>query len=336
MANGQQKKPMAEQYVRRLNITGPESSQTVDVPVGVLTIGRQAGNDIRLNHAMVSRSHARIECTAEECQITDLGSANGTSINGQALKANSSVPLATKAKIEIGPFQLVFEQEAMVAPEPPPSPPPEAKPLELESEPLEAEPPPPASPPLPPRPPDRGPPDYSQPPPGLSRSSSRYLEYLPGIYQTDFMARFLAIFESIMSPIEWNVDNFDLYLNPNTTPAGFLPWLANWFSISFDPSWNEQQQRTLLTEAHEIFARRGTRWSLSRVLEIYTGVAPEIIDLQEDEDPFTFTVKLPLTKQEVDRSLIERIIDANKPSHTNYQLSFKRRRSGKRRTVNRN
>lgn len=314
---------MAEEYIRRLNITGPESSQTVDVPVGVLTIGRQAGNDIRLNHAMVSRSHATIECSAEACQITDLGSANGTTVNGQALKANSPVLLEAKAKIEIGPFQLDFEQVAIVAPEPPP--PPEPQPLEPEPGPPQIEPPPPVLPPLPPRPPDREPPDYSQPPPGLSRSSSRYLEYLPGIYQTDFMARFLAIFESIMSPVEWNVDNFDLFLNPNTTPAGFLPWLANWFSISFDPSWNEQQQRTLLTESHEIFARRGTRWALSRVLEIYTGVEPEIIDLQEDEDPFTFVVKLPLTKQEADRSLIEGIIDANKPSHTNYKLSFKRR-----------
>jgi phage tail-like protein len=321
---------MAEEYVRRLNITGPESSQTVDVPVGVLTIGRQAGNEIRLNHAMVSRSHARIECSAKACQITDLGSANGTTVNGQALKGNSPVLLEAKAKIEIGPFQLDFEQVAIVAPQPPP---PESKPVEPEPEIPEAEPPPPVLPPLPPRPPDREPPDYSQPPPGLSRSSSRYLEYLPGIYQTDFMARFLAIFESIMSPVEWNVENFDLYLNPNTTPVGFLPWLANWFSISFDPSWNEQQQRTLLTEAHEIFARRGTRWSLSRVLEIYTGVEPEIIDLQEDEDPFTFMVKLPLTKQEVDRSLLERIIDGNKPSHTNYKLLFKTKRSGKERTA---
>ena len=328
---------MAEEYVRRLNITGPESSQTVDVPVGVLIIGRQAGNNIRLNHNLVSRKHARIECSAEACQITDLGSANGTMVNGQALKGNSPVALEAKAKIEIGPFQLEFEQVAIVAPEPPP--PPQPKPVEPEPEPPEppeAELPPPVLPPLPPRPPDREPPDYSQPPPGLSRTSSRYLEYLPGIYQTDFMARFLAIFESIMSPVEWNVDNFDLYLNPNTTPTGFLPWLANWFSISFDPSWDEQQQRTLLTEAHEIFARRGTRWALSRVLEIYTGVEPEIIDLQKDEDPFTFTVKLPLAKQDVDRSLIERIIDANKPSHTNYKLSFKRRQSDKRRTASKN
>lgn len=166
--------------------------------------------------------------------------------------------------------------------------------------------------------------DYSKPPPGLSMTDSRYMQYLPGIYHTDFMARFLAIFESVLTPIEWNVDNFDLYLNPNTTPAGFLPWLADWFAVSFDSTWSGEQQRQLLEEAHNIFARRGTRWALARVLEIYTGASPEIIDLQEKEDPFTFTVKLPVTETDFQRTLIEQIVDTNKPAHTNYNLLFKK------------
>ncbi len=127
-----------------------------------------------------------------------------------------------------------------------------------------------------------------------------------------------------MTPIEWNVDNFDLYLNPRTTPAGFLPWLANWFSISFDSTWSEAQRRLLLSEAHEIFARRGTRWALARVLEIYTGKEPEILDQEEKEDPFTFMVRLPVTEKEFQRNLIEQIVDANKPAHTNYKLEFKK------------
>jgi phage tail-like protein len=164
--------------------------------------------------------------------------------------------------------------------------------------------------------------DYSKPPPGLTRTDSRYLQYLPGIYHTDFMARFLAIFESTAAPIEWTIENFDMYLDPGTAPRGFLPWLANWFSISFDPTWSEEQRRTLLSEAYDIYARRGTRGALARVLEIYTGVEPEILDLQEKADPFTFTVKVPLPESDVDRGLLERIIDANKPAHTSYELEF--------------
>lgn len=315
---------MAEDYIRRIIVKGPEIAETFDLKEGKTIIGRQVGTDIQLNHPMVSRNHAQVECLAKGCQITDLGSANGTSLNGKPLEANSPAPLATGATIQIGPFELTFEQIAIEPPKPEPSPPPP------EPEPEPAAPPPePAKPPtVPPAPPPEDgeiPYDYSKPPPGLSRTDTRYLQYLPGIYHTDFMSRFLAIFESVLTPIEWNVDNFDLYLDPKTAPPDFLPWLADWFSITFDSSWSVEQKRELLIEANQIFARRGTAWALARVLEIYTGYEPEILDLEKDQDPFTFTIKLPVTEKEVDRQLIERIVDANKPAHTSYNLLFKAR-----------
>jgi phage tail-like protein len=321
---------MATEYIRRLIITGPEMSETIDLTAGTKIIGRQAGVDIRLNNGMVSRRHAQIDCQPAACTITDLGSANGCSVNGQPLAPNTPHALEPNAKIEIGPFELVFEQ---IAVEPPPKPEPKAAPKakpKAESKPAPkkkaAEPPPPPPPPPPEKPAVSLPEfDYSKPPPGLSKTDSRYLQYLPGIYHTDFMARFLAIFESTAAPIEWTVENFDMYLDPGTAPAGFLPWLANWFSLSFDPTWSEEQRRTLLREAHEIFARRGTRKALARVLEIYTGVEPEILDLEEKADPFTFTVRVPLPEADLDRGLLERIIDASKPAHTNYELQFKKK-----------
>jgi P2-related tail formation protein len=84
-----------------------------------------------------------------------------------------------------------------------------------------------------------------------------------------------------------------------------------------------------LAEAHEIYGRRGTKRALARVLEIYTGVEPDILDLEDDEDPFTFTVRLPFRENEVDRHLLERIVDANKPAHTNYQLLFDKKATRK-------
>jgi phage tail-like protein len=322
---------MAEEYIRRLIITGPEVDQTYDLNTGVYVIGRQAGNEIRLNHPMMSRKHAQIECKAAGCQVTDLGSANGSSLNGKPLKANTAARLTGGDKIQAGPFEMVFEEIAVVVEEPKPKSKPKPKPKPKPKAKPKPEPPEPAGPPsLPPKPPPvKEEADYSKPPVGLSTTDSRYMQYLPGVYHTDFMARFLAIFESVLAPIEWNVDNFDLYLNPNTTPPGFLPWLADWFSVTFDSTWSEEQQRVLLAEAHKIFARRGTRWSLARVLEIYTGAKPEILDLQEKEDPFTFAVKLPVSEADYQRTLIEQIVDANKPAHTNYELSYKKATRGK-------
>ncbi|MFO7536688.1 MAG: phage tail protein I, partial [Chloroflexota bacterium] len=183
----------------------------------------------------------------------------------------------------------------------------------------------------PPGPPPSAPPEANgqpqpayTPPPGLSLDDSRYLQYLPDIYHTPFMKRFLALFESIYAPIEWTADNFDLYLNPKTAPADFLPWLANWFDITFDNSWSEAQRRTLLTEVHQIYARRGTKWALSRVLEIYTGHTPQIDDSSEDLDPATFTITLPLAESETNPSLVAQLINAHKPAHTAYRLTFKK------------
>lgn len=183
---------------------------------------------------------------------------------------------------------------------------------------------------IPPRPPTATPPaapnGHYQLPPGLSWNESRYLQYLPDIYwdkENTFIARFLALLESILSPIEWNIDNFYLYLDPLTAPASFLPWLANWYEITFDASWSETQMRALLQEAHQIYQLRGTAWALSRVLEIYTGVKPEIDDTNKNLAAYTFSIHIPMREREVNRAMIEHIIDVNKPAHTTYTLIFK-------------
>src|SRR5262245_1161043 len=66
-------------------------------------------------------------------------------------------------------------------------------------------------------------------PPGVPAVRSSYLDYLPGVYhENDFMARFLLIFEHILSPIERTVANSSEYIDPGTTPDDFLPWLGSW------------------------------------------------------------------------------------------------------------
>ena len=159
--------------------------------------------------------------------------------------------------------------------------------------------------------------------PGLSLHSQRLINYLPGIYATDFMSRFLALFESVLVPIEWNVDNFDMFLDSGTSPLAFLPWLASWYEITFDSTWSETQRRNLLREAPQIYARRGTRWALSRLLEIYTGALPEIVEFSDPKDPFTFIVKLPIRERDVNRQLLEHLIDSSKPGHASYVLEFR-------------
>ena len=337
---------MTEPIVHQLQISGPSGEQTVELEIGTAVVGRQAGVDILLKHKLISRRHASFTSTENDCTVTDLKSSNGTKLNGTKIPANEPQPLNDGDTVSIGPFQITYNRvEIVLEPEPEPIPEPEPEvpeePPVIEPEPIiedpvevkeapkpEPEPIPEAKEPPPPPPPADEPEDSSpasyEPPPGLTIDRSEYLKYLPDIYHTDFMTRFLAMFESIYIPVRWNVDNFDIYLHPQTAPDGFFPWLASWFELAFDNSWNDEQRRTLLTEANDLFARRGTKKALSRILEIYTGQTPEIDDTSEDLEPFTFVVKIPVKKSETTPELIEALINQHKPAYTNYALKFKR------------
>jgi phage tail-like protein len=300
-----------------------------------------------LANPLISRRHARFDCTDTECTVTDVSSANGTFVNDVKIPAQVPFLIGNNSLIKIGPVEISLEtvkreEKIEPIPEPPKGPIVKVQPrnevnpslqtkgLTLESvveeikdsESDQPQGPPPSNPPsqtstLPP--PDR---EEQVPPPGLSIYSTRLLEYLPGIYQDDFMSRFLALFESILFPIEWNIDNFDLFLDPGTAPMEFLPWLMNWYEISFNSTWSEDQRRKLLKEANQIYARRGTRWALSRALEIYLGQRPEIIESSDGLSPYTFKVKLPVPNKNVNRELIEQLINANKPAYTAYTLEY--------------
>jgi phage tail-like protein len=336
---------MSTKFEFSLNITGPQTSRLFKLPVGVTTIGRQTGNHITLGDPKVSRQHAQIECSENECFIKDMGSANGTFVNNEKLPSQVTIPIGIPSIITIGPFSLALIQtthneiESTTASSldgtenkvafPSNVQQPEQKPIIIES--ISVGPtreedldqsgkPPPIIPQI--HPIDTLPVGDSIVPSGLTIESHRLIEFLPGIYHTDFMARFLGIFESILIPIEWTIDNFDLFLDPMTSPAGFLTWLANLYQITWETDWSESQRRAFLKDAYQIFSRRGTRWALRHVLEIYTGKTPQIIDQADDLKPFTFKIKLPFRKSDLNIANIERVINEHKPAYTFYSLEF--------------
>ena len=77
-------------------------------PTGV-TIGRSRQCDVVLDDSNVSRQHAEIRPRGGSWVLTDLGSTNGSSINGRRL-AGPEV-LRSGDEIEIGTTALQFEEE---------------------------------------------------------------------------------------------------------------------------------------------------------------------------------------------------------------------------------
>ncbi len=79
----------------------------------VITIGRSLDNDIRLQSSRVSRHHTRVEIDEGDAWIIDLGSANGTLVNGERVDRRL---IDIGDKITIGGVDLVVEAPEPTAP----------------------------------------------------------------------------------------------------------------------------------------------------------------------------------------------------------------------------
>lgn len=64
-------------------LTGDHAGTTFAIPQGESTLGRANDADIRIEANDVSRQHLRIERHGRQVQIIDLGSTNGTRVNGE-------------------------------------------------------------------------------------------------------------------------------------------------------------------------------------------------------------------------------------------------------------
>lgn len=70
------------QFVMR---SGPNVGKVYPLEAQEITIGRDDSNMIAINDVEVSRRHAKVELRGSACVIQDLGSTNGTFVNGQRL-----------------------------------------------------------------------------------------------------------------------------------------------------------------------------------------------------------------------------------------------------------
>ena len=87
----------------------------------------------------------------------------------------------------------------------------------------------------------------------------------------DFLERFLAIAEGILTPLEDRIAHTHLLTTPATAPEKALEWLGSWIGVSFDPAYPAERRRDLLKHTPELYRRRGTLAGLERALDVATG-----------------------------------------------------------------
>ena len=93
-----------------LETTDPASPHVkFRLPAGsIKTLGRATGAEFIVDFALVSRLHCQLTATADSLEVKDLGSTNGTFVNGKRVKTSA---LKSGDKLSIGRCELVVSRE---------------------------------------------------------------------------------------------------------------------------------------------------------------------------------------------------------------------------------
>jgi pSer/pThr/pTyr-binding forkhead associated (FHA) protein len=83
--------------------------QEIPLTKETTTIGRKPSNDIHIDNLSVSGSHAQVITILEDSFLEDLGSTNGTYVNGKLIKKHA---LEHGDKITLGKYQIVYQNSA--------------------------------------------------------------------------------------------------------------------------------------------------------------------------------------------------------------------------------
>jgi hypothetical protein len=94
-------------------LNGSMASQTRRLTNQPLILGRDSNSGVVLSNPRVSRSHAKLYSSYDKFYIEDLGSRNGTFVNGT--RVEGAAPLTDRDWIEVGDTIFEFSDEGRVA-----------------------------------------------------------------------------------------------------------------------------------------------------------------------------------------------------------------------------
>lgn len=187
----------------------------------------------------------------------------------------------------------------------------------------------------------------------LRVSDSSIVRYLPNLYNRsdltgrNFVRDLLWVFQHEFNATDEKLEGLERFFDPLECPKDFIDYIASWVALTLEDDWPEAKKRNLIKKAVELYHLRGTPRGLRVFLRIFTGVDPKIHENQWPYDGVTvglssdvgvntvlmhhvdrshaFVVEIPLPIDDVDAATImriHRIIEREKPAHTDYYLVF--------------
>jgi hypothetical protein len=116
---------MSSQPLQLVMRTGPNPGEVFPLTKNEIYIGRDVNNDIAVSDQEVSRKHARLVMQAGGYVLEDLGSTNGTYVNGQrlmgphVLRSGETVMLGENVSLVL---EAVYDADATILSQPTPAP----------------------------------------------------------------------------------------------------------------------------------------------------------------------------------------------------------------------
>ena len=118
---------MSESEATTTSLSGPRSARELvacweesvlrfELSSPSLVIGRSEACNIHIHHASVSRAHVRLTVGERGMDVEDLGSANGSFVDGQRVKGR--MPLAVGSMLKVGSVRLVVRVKENTIPSP--------------------------------------------------------------------------------------------------------------------------------------------------------------------------------------------------------------------------
>ncbi|MEU5342925.1 phage tail protein [Streptomyces sp. NPDC020766] len=117
----------------------------------------------------------------------------------------------------------------------------------------------------------------------VERPGHRLLQHLPRAWSrdegaADFLQRLLAPLDGLLREFDGRAAQRALLIDPAATPQEALAWLAAFAGLALDRRWPEPARRELIAQAYDLFARRGTMTALTRILSLYLGYPPVLVE----------------------------------------------------------